>query len=169
MTKILPILIVVAIIFLGYLVSIKFIYKPIPPPEIPSPSPTGQQLKTFQSSELKFSIDLNENYQVTDKLGRVSIVTPNGNLYIERNSTNFNNLGDYLKDLDNRNKTIVVKEKTKLIFDNQAIDRLVKYRSGEMQKVTIIYANGWVYSIFSDTESLYDDLDQIAQSFRYKP
>ena len=135
----------------------------------PSPSPTNVVLKTFQSKLMKFSIATPAEFDSVENLGRVTISASQGKLYVDRNATNFYNLDDYLIDLNNRNKPEVLNENEELIDNYQAVSRLIRFGTGEVQKEIIIFADGWIYNIFTNVESLYSNLDQIAQSFRYAP
>lgn len=137
--------------------------------QVSSPSPTPQ-FKTFKSSSvMKFTIDVPSNFSVEENLGRVKITAPDGQIFIDRNGTNFNNLKDYLKDLDMKNKTQILENKTTNINGYDATIRSLKFSSGENQKTFVIFANNWIYNIFTNSENLYSTLDQIAQSFRYTP
>src|SRR3990167_7780314 len=78
--------IVLAVLVVGILKN----KMPVQPVNLPgastySPSPTSQELKTFQSESMKFSIELSSNYQVDEKLGSVIVTTKDGEIYIDRN------------------------------------------------------------------------------------
>lgn len=133
------------------------------------PQPTAltnfQQTKTFHSSNvMKFSISVPASYNVIEKLGAVTISTPNGKIYIDRNGTNFDNLEDYLEDLNQKNKTILSQKLNLKIDDLIVISGIIDKR-----KIYFIYKNYFVYTLSTDSEALFDDLDQIAQSFNYIP
>jgi len=63
----------------------------------------------------------------------------------------------------------VIEEKTTSINSLKAVRREVVLGTGEKRLVYDIYAEGLIYTIFTDSPALYDDLDQIAKSFRYAP
>lgn len=139
-------------------------------PEEITQNKNGSNLKTFKSSSvMKFSINIPKNLEAEENLGRVTIISQYGKIYIERNGTNFANLKDYLNDLDVQNKPKILEENQRLINNNQGSIRLIKYGTGEIQKVIVIFSEGWIYNFYTNSETLYDDLDQIAQSFRYTP
>ena len=175
MTKILVPTLTIAVVLVGSYFGLKQITKNIgrtPPPSgisTPALSPTSQELKTFQSKMMKFSIATPTEFDSVENLGRVTISAPQGKLYVDRNATNFDNLDDYLRALNNRNKPEVLNEKEELIDNYQAVSRLIRFGNGEVQKEIVIFADGWIYNVFTNIESLYSALDQIAQSFRYTP
>ncbi len=143
----------------------------INPPTTSQPTSTksAEQTKTFQSKTLKFTIILADNFQIEEKPGRVDLLNPNGKAYIDRNTTNFSDINEYLKDLDMHNKVKIIENKQIAINNYSANLRRITLGSGETQKVYTIFIDGWIYSIYSDSDSLYSDLDQIAKSFRYTP
>lgn len=125
----------------------------------------AEQSKTFKSSSvLKFSIELPEGFKAEEKLGSVNIGSPEGQIYIDRNGTNFSNLADYLKDLEEKNRFILLDKKSLQINGLSAI-------AGQVgkEKSYFIYTENVVYNLTAKTEALFDDLDQIAQSFKYTP
>lgn len=167
MRLLLPI-IIVCILIGGYFLA-NALKQKISRTQTTTSSPSSQELKTFQSKIMKFSINTPIKFDSVENLGRATISSPEGKLYIDRNATNFDNLDDYLKDLNNRNKAEILTEEKKTVSDYQASSRSVRFSTGEVQKEIVIFADGWIYNFFTNEESLYDDLDQIAQSFRYIP
>ncbi len=122
------------------------------------------QTKTFQSKIMKFTIGLPSNYQGQEKLGSVTVSTPKGILYIDRNGTNFDNIEDYVQDLGKKNKFILSNKKNLQINSLEAI-----VGNTNREKLYFIYSNYAVYTLSAKEEPLFPDLDQIAQSFRYTP
>ena len=171
----LPILIITVVLVSGYFgyKQISQVSKEEPTPTnvvTPASSPISQELKTFQSKDMKFSVELPSEYQANEKMGSVNITTKAGEIYIDRNGTNFNNLNDYLTDLRTKNKPLVIDEKKTSINNNQAILEVIKIPGNEFEtREYMIYNDNWVYLLFTNTQSLYPALDQIAQSFRYTP
>lgn len=141
------------------------------PTKSPSPESTksAEQTKTFQSKNLKFSINMPISYKTEEKLGKVIIATSKGEIYVDRNGTNFTNLKEYLSDLDAHNKNQILQDSPEMIDNYEASNRLLKYSSGEIQKLYTIYIDNWIYNIYTNSEALYNDLDQIARSFKYTP
>lgn len=130
----------------------------------PTATPVLKQTKTFQSKNLKFSIVVPANFQVEEKFTRVTITAPDGLIYITRSGTNFSNLDDYLYDLENKNH-FNLKNRQKFSRDSLTIISGFK----DKEKEYFIFVDNWVYLLSTSSESLFDDLDQIAQSFKYIP
>lgn len=164
MKLLLPIIIVLVLAGGYFVANQSIIQKKILPTQSPSPSPPSLELKTFQSKTMKFSIDLPDEFLAEEKLGSVTISTPEGEIYIDKNGTNFDSLEPYLKDLSLKNRFSLVDRK------NLAINELssISGTTGE-EKTYFIYKNNMVYTLNVKIKGLHDDLDQIAQSFRYTP
>lgn len=136
---------------------------------MPQQATPVNQTKLYQSKNLKFSISLPINFTIKEMPGRITIENQDGTIYIDRNSTNFGNLKDYLQDLDSKNKVQILKEKNEIINGYQSNNRTIKFGSRDIQKTYSLYIDGWIYNIYSNSEDLFNDLDQIAQFFRYTP
>ncbi|OGE45739.1 hypothetical protein A3B39_01970 [Candidatus Daviesbacteria bacterium RIFCSPLOWO2_01_FULL_37_10] len=135
----------------------------------PTSTNSVDQTKPYQSMPMKFNVELPVKFQAVEKPGRITFSNTEGNIIIDRNGTNFISLKDYLVDLDSRNKVQISEETQLTINQYSATNRLIKYQSGEIQKIYIIFVSGFIYNFQTDSQSLYDDLDQIAKSFRYIP
>lgn len=123
----------------------------------------SHQVKTFNSSNLlKFSIDLPVDYEVAERFGSVSVNSSRGTISIDRNGTNFTNLKDYVENSRNNLKETVQKKE---FIKINGLESMVGV-SGN-QRIYFIYFNYSVYILSTSSDALYDDLDQIARSFRY--
>lgn len=127
---------------------------------------TTKQTKTFRSSNvMKLTIELPVDYQVTERLGSVTILSPKDEqIYIERNGTNFSNLQDYIK---NSRNNIDIKLQNRQYLRINGLEAVSGFIDGE--KIYFILAENVVYLISTKNSSLFTDLDQLAQSFRYTP
>lgn len=132
----------------------------------PSYTPTRTiQTKIYSSKEMKFSIDVPTDLKIDEKFFRVTLSSANGNIYIERNGTNFSNIDDYLNDLDKKNNSVTLSKEKININNFPAIRGIV---NGD--RYYFIYADKWtIFTLFVASKSLFSDLDKIAQSFRYTP
>lgn len=130
-----------------------------------------QQTKTFQSSDvMDFYIVIPEEFKVDENFTSVIIVAGSeGKILIGRSGTNFDNLNDYLDDLNTKNRSQVIDSQSSSINEYAAVkQKLVNEDLQDSNRITyFIYVDGWVYSLSTSSESLYDDLDQIAKSFKY--
>lgn len=169
MKFLLPVIIVVLIVAAGYFVANQ---KTIPLGKSPSPSPMSQELKTFKSKIMKFTISVPSSFQVREEATFVDLEDKGAKINIGKNSTNSNDVNDYVKDFDEKRIGLEVEDQEALkIATLDVIKRIEKFIAGPIreQKIYYIYTENKVYSISTTAESLYDDLDQIAQSFRYIP
>jgi len=126
----------------------------------------------FKSKDLKFTITIPSLYTVKEGQTYVEVLL-NGVIAFDivRNGTNFESLDTYLKDFDIKKQlTIVTDEKTLTINGHQSVSRIETNTGSKIkQKLYYIYVDNWVYSVSTSSPSLFPDLDQIAQSFRYTP
>lgn len=141
--------------------------KPYQINQLPSSTPTlsiTSKTKTFQSTILKFSIEIPDRFTVSENSGRVVLSSTEGKIYIDRNGTNFSNIDDYVKDLSSKNKITLMSQERSITNGLESISGIV-----DADKEYFIYTENWVYLLSTSSKSLYLDLDQIAQSFRYIP
>ena len=111
-----------------------------------------------------------QNYEIeipleaTIEIGTSStqVVVGENTIVIIRNGTNFTNLDNYLADLDMQNLKDV-RSKEPFIIDGY---NFVSRDLGSAKQY-YGYVEGWIYNFSTSSPELYDDLDQIAQSFRY--
>lgn len=129
------------------------------------------QQAIFNSKYLKFSMILPGNFFANDETSRVVISSPNGQLYVNRNGTQYRDLSNYLDNFDERTNLIVADEEELNIDDNDAVMRI--YESTDVaqnqEKIYFIYAENNVYKISTTDKELFDDLERVAKSFRYAP
>lgn len=165
--NILIILVVITAVMVAGLIYYKTNSTKLAPPSEPSPkisTNSAEQTKIFQASSLKFTIELPVGYQAAEKLESVKITTKTGEILIGKNGTNFNNLDDYIKNSRNNITTRLTNRKELKI---NGLDAISGFIDGE--KIYFIYVENTVYLISTNTSPLFNDLDQIAKSFRYTP
>lgn len=128
----------------------------------------SQPTKTFESKYLKFKIDLPYGFQATDETSRITINSNQGQMSITRNGTNYSKLEDYISDFDSKRKLTASEAKNVLIDGHEALYRNVEYPDQSFkQKSYYIFVGNAVYIFSTSSEAFYDELDQIAQSFKY--
>ena len=131
---------------------------------LPTASPLNQLAPTtFRASSVMggFTIEIPEGFEVEEKFGTVIIRNQTKQIRISQNSTNFNNLNDYVTSLEELNK-INFKEESSIQINNLPI----KLGYIENQKTYFILFQYTVYSLSTEDASQYSILDQIAHSFR---
>lgn len=134
-------------------------------PKEPPQSSSESKFRIFKSSPtLKFTINIPQDYLPEEKFSTVSLNTSNGSIAISKNSTNFNNLDDYIKNLSLLNKVKITKKNDLKI---NGLDAIIVFIASE--KTYLIMVENKVFSLSTKEEKLFSDLDKIAQSFRYTP
>lgn len=126
----------------------------------------------FTSEINKFSIDLEKvSYEnIKEDYNEMSIITNLGRIQVGKIGTNFDNVDDYVNNLAQKNSLLIVDKENLLIDDYPSVKSTVTFpvSKSKNEKTYFIYPTEWtVYTLSTDSEALYDDLDQIARSFRY--
>ncbi|KKR30628.1 hypothetical protein A2715_00380 [Candidatus Woesebacteria bacterium RIFCSPHIGHO2_01_FULL_39_32] len=136
--------------------------------------PIGSQLKTFQSETLDFTVQLPENYVVDEDTTFADLKLGENIISVIRNYDPIGNgsLGEYLDYADSKNEIKSTSGKKELVINGYQAASRNEVRGGINKKAYYIYVSDVdkiVYVFSTKSESLYSDLDQIAQSFRYTP
>jgi hypothetical protein len=135
------------------------------PPHIRESSNGTDDTKTYTTSEiLEFSIDVPYNFGVSESNGSVTVITESGKIDIVQNSTNLDDLEGFFEYHPDDPKSRMEDARAVEINGLEAIAGFI-----QEEKIYFIYANYNVYILSTSDEVLYDDLDQIAKSFRYTP
>lgn len=137
-------------------------------------NPPQANNNVFTSSINQFSVDLGKlNYQkINEDYNEVSIVRSEGTIQIGKIGTNFDTLNGYINDLMEKNDLLSEGREELFINGSPVIRTVIKFpvSKAKDQKTYFVYPIEWtVYTLSTDSEALYDDLDQIARSFRYIP
>lgn len=143
-----------------------------PQTDNPTPTPTQtSQPKTHRSEVLKFTITVPSQFSIKDEKIRVIISNLEGDMIISRNGTQFDSLEEYIKDFDIKHKTTPSNEQKISVGNFSAVSRVIKYPGSNPSgdKIYLVYTGDAVYQFSTSSESLYPDLDQIAQTFKYTP
>lgn len=146
--------------------------------QLPRKQPQTTNLSTTKPNEatthtsklLKISINVSKEFKIEDGGVSINLTSNEGKVSIIRNGTQFINLESYLDEFDRKRSLIVVNKKEANLEGIQASSRIIKFpQQNVTQKSYYIYKDYSVYIISTQSEALFDDLDQIAQSFRYSP
>ena len=129
----------------------------------------SSQTRTFQSKNLQFSILIPKTAEIKEGQTYVDIKIDQMLVDVTRNGTNFSSLEEYTKDFDAKNSVDINKMEPSIINGYNVISRQETANNTKHKIYYIFTTDGWVYTLSTSSESLYDDLDQIAQSFRYNP
>ncbi len=132
--------------------------------DIPSLTPTTTKFQS--SSALKFSVDVPANLVAVDNNGYVQVANEEGKILIIRNGSFFNNLKEYLSDLEAKNGFILSNKDTVSMSQTETITGNI----GDEKNYFIMPEGSYaVYILSTKSPQLYSALDQIAKSFRYTP
>ncbi len=109
-------------------------------------SSSAQSTKLFKSSKtMKFSIEVPSDYIVEEKFAAVTITTPLGEkIYIDKNATNLNNISDFIKDLEIKNKSDLSDKRNITINNLSAISA-----EDNKEKDYFIYTEYNVYLLYT--------------------
>ncbi|MBI2442628.1 MAG: hypothetical protein HYV40_01825 [Candidatus Levybacteria bacterium] len=125
----------------------------------------------YSSPTLNINFTLPSGFTPEEQINRVILTSKNGQIVVEKINTNFDNLNNYLVDISKKNNLEVV-ESDSLMVDGVSVKKVQvrNPRSNVVESWYLFYPTEWtIYTLSTNSESLYDDLDQIARSFRYIP
>lgn len=125
--------------------------------------------KIYNSDSMKISFEVPAGSNLEDKFASIEIKNDNGSIFLDRNGTNHSNINDYLSDLNKKNKTSVISDQSHRINNYDVVQEEIVYDNEKNINMLIyfIYIDNFVYSISTSSPELFDELDQIAQSFKY--
>ncbi len=140
---------------------------------VASPSQTTShslsQLIPYQSKSLDFTIQIPKDFNTEEGLTFVEFKKGDSSIGLGRVAHASASLSDYLSDLDEKNKTTKISEIKDLEINGYSVRVRDELRGREKVRLYYIFTPDWVYVFSTKSEELYDDLDQIAKSFRYTP
>ncbi len=122
--------------------------------------------KSYHSKLLGITIDVPDRFSIEDELGTITLkeVNTKDKIIISGIGTNSDSLDGYLIDITNYNRLEVTNKQNPTINGLPAIKAIINGKS-----YFLIYKNNWVATLMTSSTDLFDDLDQIAQSFHYTP
>lgn len=119
--------------------------------------------RTYESDSLHMTIWVPPEFSVEENLGSINLTNQKGNkIVISGIGTNFDRLDSYLNDIIEKNNSTLEDKQNLLISNYPSIKATINDR-----RYYLIYKDNWVYTFQAVSPSLYDELDQVAQSFRY--
>lgn len=125
--------------------------------------------RVYQSKNLKFKITAPAGYQLEERFTTVMLKNNNGEININRNGTNYDNIADYINFLSEKNKFKTIDKKQLIINKLNALKAKIEYPGGPKQgeKSYFIYVDYSIYTLSTSSPALFADLDKIALSFEY--
>jgi len=131
---------------------------------IPQINPTKDN-NLYNSSSQKFSVSIPSKFTIEDTYNLMILKNNIGTITVSSVGTNFESLDEYLIDLSIKNNFSLDNQERLTINSLPAIKLKIGSRLDYF-----IYGTEWtVYTLSTDSEALYDDLDQIVRSFKYTP
>lgn len=113
---------------------------------------------------MDLSIQLPQGFQAQDNYDSITLIRGESNIQILYNTTNHQNLRDFLTDPRLSLLEDMKMKSERMINGHTAISGIL-----DNSKYVFIYHNNVVYSFKTDNPALYDELDKIANSFQYTP
>lgn len=128
----------------------------------------NQEVSSFQSNLHNFKVVYPSSLEVVDKGMNVKFINREGVIAVAVNGTNYNSLRDYLAEFDSRREIEILTSNAKTIGNKQAFERKEFFPNlNSEEKSYYIYSDYSVYIFSTTSPELYDELDQIAESFEY--
>lgn len=129
-------------------------------------------ITNYHSKFLKISFAVPQAYSVKESGNDITLKNNLGEISVLRIGTNNDSLEGYLFGLSDLNKLQIINKQKIKINQANAISCLIKspLSQGPDEKAYFFYPAPWtIYSISTNSQELFSDLDQIARSFRYAP
>lgn len=122
----------------------------------------------YISTNMNFLISYPVFFELNDNGTLVILTNDEGVIEIIRNGTDGESLTEYLNTFDSRRNIEISSQNTTTINNEDVIVREEFFpNSNKEQKAFYISANNAIYILSTTSPELYDELDQVAQSFRY--
>lgn len=125
---------------------------------------SDKESKEYVSEVLHFRVEYDKKFSVNENLGSITFSNSEGEVLVNRNGTNFDNLDSYLKENQNHLSEILSSKEEMSVNGLDAVSGVIGN-----ERIYFIYVSSAVYTFSTDSENLYEDLDQIAKSFEYIP
>lgn len=180
--KIILVLILILLILGGAFYFILPVFKKEYTEQIPSPSlqPSENLEKSskpssltrdYYSKNLKISLKVPENARIEEKFTDIIVSFEGGKVFQTRVGTNFSSAKEYFSDLKKKNNLSPKTYGETTINGRDVVLAILSDPNNKEkdQKTYFIYDNDAIYTFYTSDEALYPILDQIVQSFEYKP
>lgn len=118
----------------------------------------------YSSTNNHFMISVPSGYSVVEKFNTATFSRQGSSFDVTSTGTNFSDVDEYLDDMFIKNKLVPKPTAEALSIDAGLPAR--SWESASSKNVTILSGDS-VYSLSTSSPALYDELEQIAKSFRY--
>lgn len=128
------------------------------------------EMKDYYSKDLKMSIQIPQKFNIDEKPAILKLKSGKELIEITRNITEYADLKEYLVFFDSKRNLTIQNENQIEVKSYEAMKRELKYKSSNQSEMAIfVYVDNYVYIFSTSDEALYPVLDQIVESFEYKP
>lgn len=140
------------------------------PSTYPQKADTSGATKDYYSKNLKISFKVPDDAKTEEKFLNINISTPDGQIFITRNGTNYESVENYYSDLKKKNHLTPIEYKEGEISSYNYVLTLDEdpNNSTKIKKTYFIYSDYGIYIFSTSDGALYPVLDRIAESFEYK-
>src|SRR3990170_5410701 len=97
---------------------------------------SNQAPEVYMSASLKLSVVVPKKFNIEEKIISMILTSQDGKIIISRNATNFDNLSDYLQDLETKNNIITLEKEESIINNYKARISTIGY-SGDEEKIKV--------------------------------
>ncbi len=147
------------------------VYSPVPLSSSYGVSNSTTEMKDYYSKTLRINIKVPKAAIIEEKNTITLINLPNGLISLVRTGTNYENAKDYYNDLKQKNSLSPLSYREGEIneYDYVITTDVESDNESKTNKTYFVYSENRVFAFSSSDESLYPVLDQIVESFEYKP
>lgn len=132
---------------------------------------TSGLTRDYYSKALKISFKIPKDSRTEEKFVDVKVFVKNGVIAITNVGTNYSNTKEYFADLKKKNH-LIPKDYQELMINGRSSVKVKLNDPNDKSKIQItyfIYDQDGIYTFYTSDEALYPVLDEIVQSFEYKP
>lgn len=128
-------------------------------------------LDKYSSDLFDLSISVPEGFAVREGLNELSIYDSMGEVQLRKIGTNFSNIDGYVSNLKEKNKVAFLSETSGKVgdWDSLVITMQDPNNKDKILKEYFLYIENRIYKFSTSEEMLYPVLDEIVQSFEYRP
>lgn len=134
-------------------------------------SKSPDSIKDYYSKNLKIGFKVPKEANIEEKFVDIIISLKNGKIIQTRIGTNFPSAREYFADLKTKN-TLSPKTYEEITINGRDAILVILNDPNDRtkdQKTYFIYDHDAIYTFYSSDEALYPVLDQIVESFEYRP
>ncbi len=121
----------------------------------------------YTSIPMRFEVEVPTEFEVEETELTISVKDNLGEILISRNGTEYDDLKDHLEFGAQMNGLEIISLTWSIIDGHESINTVAESDEGQEYYLQYIKVQDTVYAFSTSHPNLYDELDQIAQSFKY--